>query len=81
MGGLSEASDNCTAPNSTATDLLVDSTSTSGTVADYNYAHTDETAMPTLYTWAGTAYTTPPRRSKRRRAGPHTIRASRSTRR
>jgi len=56
IGGLSDDSEGCNVPDSDATALLVDSSSTSGTVADYNYVSTDWTATPTLYTWAGVPY-------------------------
>ena len=60
VASLSEYSQFC-APSTTLTDenaLLVDASSTSGTVADYNDLLTGYSSIPNLYSWGGTSYTT-----------------------
>jgi PKD domain len=61
VGGFSGSPTSYTCPMATAAqvDLLVDSSSTSGTTADYNDFSTISTSIPNLYSWAGVGYATP----------------------
>jgi len=60
-GGFSGSSTSPDCPTAAASqvDLLVDSSSTSGTSEGYNDFATGSTSIPDIYSWAGTGYASP----------------------
>lgn len=47
----------CPTPDSAGVVLTVDGTSAPGTTVDYNILYTNRPTIPTIYSWAGTVYT------------------------
>lgn len=61
VGGFSGSptSYGCVMPTASQHDLLVDSSSVTGTTADYNDFATNSTSIPDVYSWAGAEYAGP----------------------